>query len=329
MVNNKPVLIISGATAVGKTALSIQLGKELQLKKNISPEIINFDSLLFYRELSIGTDRPDKNQMDGIPHHLIGHVSIANEFNAADFVQQAQQTIQQIHARGNLPVLVGGSGFYLRALVKGMWEMKKSDTGIRQWVRQKYKEQGVSLINNILKHKDPESLKDIHPNDHYRLARACEYVLETGQAISIQKKCQQQNNPFDFSRHPHQDTTFLHFHLELDRERHRQYIRQRTQNMLNSGLMGEIGHLIQSGFTGDERPLRSIGYKEGLEYLRGHIKDTEELLEKIITSTRQLAKAQRTFFKKVSPKYILFPQDRKYIIPLILKTFYKGKMEAS
>ena len=321
MTNRKPVLIISGATAVGKTALSIELGKKLRLQKDISPEIINFDSRLFYREISIGTAKPDTKQMEGIPHHLIGHISIADEFNAADFVKQAKQTITQIHTRGNLPVLVGGSGFYLRALVKGMWEMKKTDLNTRQWVRQKYREQGISPLINILQDKDPESLETIHPNDHYRLARACEYVLETGQSISLQKK-NNKNDPFDFTRHAHPDTIFLHCHLELDRERHKQWICKRARQMIESDLLGEICNILRSGFTGHERPLGSIGYKEGLEYLQGRIKSYQKLLERIVISTRQLAKAQRTFFKKIHPKYTFLPEERKHIIPLVLKTFY-------
>ena len=322
MTIQKPIVIISGATATGKTALSIQLGKELQQQKNISSEVVNFDSLLFYRELAIGTARPGRKQMADIPHHLVGQISISKDFNAADFVHQAKQIIEQIHARGNLPLLVGGSGFYLRALVKGMWEMKKVDTHVRQWVRQQYQNQGISALFAILKDKDQESLKTIHPNDHYRLARACEYVLETGEAISQQKK-RSQDDSFDFSRHSHPNTSFLHFHLEMEREHHQQLIECRTKKMLDSGLLDEIRQLLNNGFTGTERPLRSIGYKEGIGYLRGHIKSLDTLLERITISTRQLAKSQRTFFKKISPKNTILPEERKNIIPLILKNFYQ------
>ena len=325
MATSKPVLIISGPTAVGKTSLGIQLGRELLLQKDISLEVVNFDSLLFYRELSIGTARPDRKQMAGIPHHLVGQISIAQEFNAADFVFQAKKIMTEIHARGNLPALIGGSGFYLRALIKGMWEMKKINTNARQWVRQQYRQKGISPLLNILKDNDPESLKTIHPNDHYRLGRACEYFLETGEAISVQKK-EFKDDPFDFSQHSHKDTIFLHIHLEIDKERHRKWIEQRTQDMLDSGLLGEIRQLLKSGITGRERPLQSIGYKEGLEYLQGRIKDSKTLMEKIVISTRQLAKAQRTFFKKISPKHTFMPEERKHIIPLILKTFYQQEI---
>ena len=312
------ILIISGATAVGKTALSIRLGQELKLQQNISLEVVNFDSLLFYRELFIGTARPNPKQMASIPHHLIGQVSITEDFNAADFIRQANHVIAQIHSRGNIPLLVGGSGFYLRALVKGMWEMKKTNADIRQWVRRQYQAQGISTLIDILKDKDPESLKTIHPNDHYRLARACEYVLETGEAISIKKK-QTEDDPFDFSYHPHKDTTFLHFHLEMEREHHQNQIKNRTEKILESGLLEEIRQLLQAGFTGQERPLQSIGYKEGIDYLQGRIKSTQELLERIVISTRQLAKSQRTFFKKISPKHTILPEEKNRIIPHILE----------
>ena len=321
MTIRKPVLILSGPTSAGKTSLSIRLGQELLLQ-NIFLEVVNFDSLLFYRELSIGTARPGKNQMAGIPHHLVGEVSIAEEFNAANFVLRAKQTIAQIHARGNLPALVGGSGFYLRALVKGMWEMKKTNTDVRQWIRQQYRQKGIDPLLDILKKGDPASLQAIHPNDHYRLGRACEYFLETGDAISTKRNTPKEDT-YDLSRHPHHDILFLHLHLEIDKEIHLQRIRQRAQHMLDSGLLEEIRQLLKSGFTGRERPLQSIGYKEGLEYLQGNIKDRDELLEKIVISTRQLAKAQRTFFKKISPKHTFQENERKHILPLVLKTFYR------
>ena len=321
----KPILIISGATATGKTDFSIRLGQILQRQENIRLEVINFDSLLFYRELSIGTARPDTEQMAGVPHHLIGTVSVSEEFNAAGFVRQAKETIAQVHARGNLPTLVGGSGFYLRALIKGMWKVKKVDLDARQWVRQQYQKKGISPLIDVLKEKDPESLETIHPNDHYRLARACEYYLETGEAISTHKKLSR-DDPFDFSRHPHRNTSFLHFHLEMEREHHQKGIHQRAQKMLRTGLIEEIRQLLQSGFTGQERPLRAIGYKEGLEYLQGHIKAHEDLVDRITISTRQLAKAQRTFFKKVSPKHTLLPDDRKRVIPRVVKFFHQSEM---
>ena len=301
----KSILVISGPTAVGKTALSIRLGHQLNEQHGISVEIVNFDSLLFYRELSIGTAKPTVEEMKGIPHHLVGNTSIATPFNAADFVQKANTLLNDIHQRGHLPILVGGSGFYLRALVKGMWDMKTTNPDIRCWVRTQYQQWGITPLIEILKKRDPQSLQTIHPNDHYRLGRACEYALETGEPISNQKHFQADENPFDFSHHAHPDTHFIHLHLEVDKECHQQYIHHRTQKMIQSGLIEEIRQLLANGFSTKEKPLQSIGYKEGIDYLQGRIATTEELTEKIVISTRQLAKSQRTFFKKISPKKVL------------------------
>ena len=290
----------------------------MRQQQGINGEIVNFDSLLFYQELSIGTARPNTEEMEGVPHHLVGNTTIATPFNAADFVREAEKIIADIHARDGLPILVGGSGFYLRALVKGMWDMKSTNPDIRRWVRAQYQKGGISPLIDILKQKDPQSLQTIHPNDHYRLGRACEYALETGEAISTQKNSSDNSDPFDFSQHAHPDTHFIHLHLEVENERHQQYIRHRTQNMLEAGLLEEIRQLLSQGFTGAEKPLQSIGYKEGLDYLRGRITTTNELVEKIVISTRQLAKSQRTFFKKISPKQVLQENQRETILSLLL-----------
>ena len=305
-----PVVILSGATGTGKTGLAIELGRRPGGEHVLPIEIINFDSLLFFRELSIGTARPSLEDMKGIPHHLIGMVSIEEEFSAFDFVSLGKTTIASIHKRKALPVLVGGSGFYLRALIKGMWESKTVDKAVRRRVQDIYNREGIEGIQAVLRERDPDYVASIHPNDRYRLIRGVEHLLQTGTKLST-KKQEGPANPYDFSIHPHQDWNILHLHLEIKKEKHGELIRKRAQNMLEKGLLDEVEQLLKNGFSGEEKALRSIGYKESIEYLKGKISDREELLDRIVISTRQLAKSQRTFFKKISPKQVFCPLSEK------------------
>ncbi len=177
MKNNHSLIIISGPTACGKTSSSIKLAKFLT-SKNIQVEIINFDSLLFYKEISIGTAKPSLMEQDGIIHHLIDIQSIKNEINASDFVALAKLKIQELQSKNIIPILVGGSAFYLRALIMGMYEETSSteDQKLKNEIKEKwkkiYQENGIFEIVNYLKQNDPESLLNYHENDHYRLTRA-------------------------------------------------------------------------------------------------------------------------------------------------------------
>ena len=190
------VIIISGATCTGKTDASIMLAK---YHPEINFEIINFDSLLFYKDINIGTAKPTDNELKEIKHHLVNINSIDNEINASDFVELAQETMLSLLDKEITPILVGGSTFYLRALLKGMYESESTDDTIRNHFDKIYKDDGIAPIITYLKNHDKESLVQIHENDHYRLIRACEYHKQTGNKISLQKKSFDQMNPYDFS----------------------------------------------------------------------------------------------------------------------------------
>lgn len=293
----KDVLIISGPTATGKTGLSINIAKKFS---NI--EIINFDSLLFYKELNIGTAKPTKEEMDGIVHHLIGISSISKDYNAARFLEDALPIINKIHSKNKIPLLVGGSGFYIRALIKGMYKNISLSKAEQDKLQKKYEENGIDYFIDFLEKNDPKSLENLHKNDHYRLMRATEFFMASGEKISNRKSDFDQDNPYDFTKNIHPNWNIQHMYLDIPKEDHFHYIEKRAKKMIDDGLIKEVQKILSNGYTGKEKPLRSIGYKETIDFLSGKINSKEALIERISISTRQLAKAQRTFFKKVTPK---------------------------
>ena len=290
------VIIISGPTATGKTRSSILLAKK------IDAEIVNFDSLLFYKELSIGTAKPTLEEQGGVIHHLINVVSVKTPLNASDFILKAERKIEEILSQNKNVILVGGSAFYLRALIKGMYDDNPISNELRSEVEDLFEDKGIDPFIDFLKKHDPNSLENLHPNDHYRLLRAYEYFKSTGLPISKQKKKLDQNDPYDFSRNNHPHWDIIHIHLDLPKNQHFELIQKRTKKMVEEGLIKEVENLLQKGFSGEEKPLKSIGYKETIAYIKGEFKGLQEYRERISISTRQLAKSQRTFFKKIHPK---------------------------
>ncbi|MDH5580716.1 MAG: tRNA (adenosine(37)-N6)-dimethylallyltransferase MiaA [Bdellovibrionales bacterium] len=301
----RKVLIFSGPTATGKTALSIKSALEIEKSLNHKCCIINFDSLAFYKELLIGSARVKKEDMHGIKHYLVGTESIKNPVDAHQFKELAEDIIHQNPDK--ILIFVGGSGFYIRALIKGMYETTTVDSQMREELNKLYNEKGITPFIEFLEENDPESLEILHENDHYRIMRAVEFFKANGQKISESKKQSDQDDPYDFSQNNFPDWEILHIYLDIPRPEHFEIIQKRTWDMIQEGLIDEVENLIQQGFTGQERPLQSIGYKEAQDYIEGKFKTEQDLAERISISTRQLAKAQRTFFKKVKGKETFHP----------------------
>ena len=284
-----PVAIVSGATATGKTALGIALGKKYGL------EIINFDSLLFYRELHIGTARPSADEMEGVPHHLMGQESIKAPINAAQFSQLAKDKISSLHRRGVVPLLVGGSAFYLNALLQGMGDEHPPSQQARGKSHALYEREGISPFRQILREYDPPNFHKLHENDHYRIRRAVEYYWSTERPFSSHS----------FRRSPPSNIhhwNLCHIYLHIEKHRHWPIIHHRSQRMVENGLVDEMADLLAQGFTGREKALQSIGYREAQQFLNGAIATRKQLMERIAISTRQLAKAQKTFFSRMAVK---------------------------
>ena len=301
------VIVISGPTASGKTQISIDLARKF------GGEIVNFDSLLLYKEINIGTAKPSFAEQQQVPHHMLDVCSIAQPMNAADYSKAALPIVNQLLAKNKIVYLVGGSGFYLQALLKGMYDSETTPADIQQKSNELYQAQGIAPFLEILKEHDPQSLERYHQNDHYRVRRAVEHWWTTGGKISearIEKDSSNQKMPAA-SAH---GWDVLHIHLDLPKEDHLKLIEKRTTGMLKQGLQEEVKGLLTRGFTGKEKPLQSIGYKEILDHHFGVFKDLAKCQERIIISTRQLAKAQRTWFKRDHSKLTFHPLLEREVI---------------
>ena len=301
MTHNNRITVISGATATGKTSVSIELAKRLSQEKSSNPIIINFDSLLFYKELNIGTAKPSVEEQSGINHEMISIVSAKEELNASSYIKKVLPIIENAQKQNREIIMVGGSAFYIRALLKGMYDSPTTPESVKKEVLDLYTDKDILPIREILKEKDPISFNQLHQNDHYRNIRALEHFLTTGSPLSEQKELFDKNDPYDFNKNIH-NWDISHIYLEIEKERHWKIMEKRALKMIDEGLIPEIETLLSAGFTGKEKPLNSIGYKETISYLSGEISSKDELLEKIYFSTRRLAKAQKTFFKKVKHK---------------------------
>jgi tRNA dimethylallyltransferase len=315
-VSNKIICIISGPTASGKTSTSIQLAKRF------GGEVVNFDSLLFYKEITIGTAKPTLTERDGIVHHLIDISSVQTPLNAADYAKKAINLINKLHKENKIVYLVGGSGFYLQAVLKGMYDSETSPTEVKEKSDKLYSEEGIAPFRNFLKEYDIDSYNQYHENDHYRNRRAVEHYWANQTKFSEQRKKMKEKEPLSPVSVYGWNT--FHIHLDLDKEKHFEIIQKRTSQMLNQGLLVEVQSLLDQGFTGNEKPLKSIGYKESFDYLKGIFKNQEELEERICISTRQLAKSQRTWFKKVN-KVVFNPVTDKDKIEQGFNHFLKTK----
>lgn len=313
---SSPVVVISGPTASGKTMMSIELALRIQKDLKTSAQIVNFDSLLFYRELNIGTAKPTIEERREIVHHLIDISPVNSPLNASDYILMAKEKIEELHQNNIIPILVGGSAFYLRALIKGMYgdDHDESDTQKKEQIAHEALEllqkKGIDAIREYLLQNDPESFHQLHENDHYRNTRAYEFHRLTGRKISEEKKKADQALPYDFSTHVHGSWEIYHYYLDIPKPEHWKIIEKRADTMLRDGLIQEVQALLDQGYQMSEKPLRSIGYKEAIEHCLGET-TLEQCKEKIVIATRQLAKAQRTFFNKVSPKETFHPLQQK------------------
>ncbi len=308
------VIVISGPTATGKTDISIELARQF------GGEIVNFDSLVLYKEITIGTAKPTPEEQGEIPHHMVGVASISQPLNAADYAKLALPIINKILGEKKLVYLVGGSGFYLQALVKGMYDSPTTAKDITERSDKLYEESGIAPFLEFLKKEDPLSFERYHENDHYRVRRAVEHFWNTGTPLSSERARKDQENEAREESNIH-GWDLHHLHLDIPREEHFEIIQKRTSRMLSNGLMQEVDGLLAQGFSGEEKPLQSIGYKEVLELKAGELKDLDACRERINISTRQLAKSQRTWFNRIPGKHTFHPVTDRTLISVSVRNF--------
>lgn len=279
----KPLVILTGPTAVGKTALSIALAKA------IGGEIISADSMQVYRHMDIGSAKITSEEMAGVPHHLIDVLEPAQEFNVVVFQKLAKQAAGEIYGRGHIPILVGGTGFYIQALLYDIdFTENDEDTALRQPLEEQARREGPEALYERLRAVDPESCESIHAHNIKRVIRAIEFYEKTGKKISEHNREQRQNaSPYNFA----------YFVLTDSRDRIYQRINERVDLMMAHGLVEEVRALRESGCHRDMVSMQGLGYKEILSALEGEI-SMEEAVYLIKRDTRHFAKRQLTWFRR-------------------------------
>lgn len=280
-----PIIFLMGPTASGKTDLAIEIVKQLP------SELISVDSALVYKGLNIGTAKPTPEILAEFPHHLIDIKDPAEPYSAADFRVDAMQLIADITARNKTPLLVGGTMLYFKALKDGLAEMPAANDAIRQQISTEASQHGWPYIHAQLAAVDPESANRIHPNDPQRLQRALEVYLCTGKTMTAYRQ-EQQRQQHDF---PYQIISMAV--APKERKTLHQRIEQRFLQMVKQGLLDEVKALKQRQDLHTALPsIRSVGYRQVWDYLAGEL-SYEEMIEKGIIATRQLAKRQFTWLR--------------------------------
>ncbi len=279
---NNPVLVLVGPTAIGKTALSIELANKFNC------EIISMDSMQVYRYMDIGTAKVTKDEQQGIPHHLLDIVNPDENYDASLFCRDAIIAIEDIHSRGKNVLLTGGTGLYLQALIEGLFQGPPGDEVIRAELQLEFEEQGAEKLYSRLHEVDPESAQRIHLNDTYRVLRALEVYKSTGKPLSAHFN--EQEKQFVFN-------DIMQVGLTCERERLYQRINLRTKIMIEQGFEKEVRGLIDKGYSEELKSMGSIGYKHMINYIKGDW-TYEEMVTLLARDTRRYAKRQYTWFNK-------------------------------
>ncbi len=278
-----PLVILTGPTAVGKTKLSVALAKK------IGGEIISADSMQVYRGMDIGSAKVTREEMQGIPHYLIDEFDPWEEFHVVKFQKYARDYIKQIYEKGKIPILAGGTGFYIQAVLYDIdFTENGADHSYRESLQELAKDKGAKWLHEELRLVDPASADAIHENNTKRVIRALEFYHETGKRISEHNEEERQKeSPY----------CFAYFVLNDERASLYRNIDLRVDQMIDQGLLDEVRRLKKSGCTSDMVAMQGLGYKEMLAYLDGEY-DFEEAVRVLKRDTRHFAKRQLTWFRR-------------------------------
>lgn len=277
---NKTVIAIVGPTAVGKTKLGIEVAKQ------INGEIISGDSMQVYKYMDIGTAKVTKQEMHGIPHHLIDTKEPDQDYSAAEFQHDVQTSINEITLRNKIPIIVGGSGLYIQAaLYNYHFTQQKRDHKMTDQLEKIVVNEGITPLYNRLKEVDPEQAAKIHPNNHRRVIRALEIYETTGRTMTANQEKQSDESPYNI----------ITIGLAMDRTLLYQQINHRIDLMMKNGLLNEVKSLYEQGYENCQS-MRAIGYKEFIPYFKGEQR-LEHSIEILKRNSRRYAKRQYTWFK--------------------------------
>ncbi|MBQ8822134.1 MAG: tRNA (adenosine(37)-N6)-dimethylallyltransferase MiaA [Lachnospiraceae bacterium] len=304
----RPLIVLTGPTAVGKTSLSIQLAKA------VNGEIISADSMQVYKGMDIGSAKIMPEEMEGVPHHLIDVLEPTEDFNVVTFQNLCKEAMEGIYQRGHIPILTGGTGFYIQAVLRDIdFTSNDEDTTYRQELETLAKEKGGDHLHEMLRKVDPASAEAIHANNIKRVIRALEFHQQTGGRISEHNDQEsQKQSPYNFA----------YFVLNDDRAKLYERIEKRIDIMLEQGLVEEVKTLAEKGLSRGYVSMQGLGYKEILDYLDGEI-SLEEAIYILKRDTRHFAKRQITWFKRESEVIWVnkpdFAYEEEKILAFILK----------
>lgn len=279
----RPLIILTGPTAVGKTKLSVELAKR------IHGEIISADSMQVYKGMDIGSAKITVEEMSGVPHHMIDILEPWEEFNVVVFQHKCRECLEKIYERGHIPVLAGGTGFYIQAVLRDIdFTENQENTVFRASLEQLAEDKGAEYLHDMLREVDPEAAEAIHANNIKRTIRALEYFKLTGEKISRHNE-----------REAQKENAYNACYFVLNDERSLLYerIEQRVDEMLREGLVEEVRSLMSRGCTRNMVAMQGLGYKEIADYLEGRC-SLEEAVYIIKRDTRHFAKRQLTWFKR-------------------------------
>ncbi len=279
----KPLIVLTGPTAVGKTKASIGLAKA------IGGEIISADSMQVYKHMDIGSAKIRPEETERIPHYLVDILEPWEEFHVVRFQQMAKTALEKIYANQHIPIVVGGTGFYIQALLYNIdFSENDGDDSYRKELEEEAKKRGGGILHERLKTVDPEAARQIHANNVKRVIRALEFYRQTGQKISEHnEKERRRESPY----------RFIYFVLTDDRKKLYERIDRRVDQMMEEGLTAEVEALQKMGCTRDMVAMQGLGYKEILSYLEGEI-SLDEAVYLLKRDTRHFAKRQITWFKR-------------------------------
>ncbi len=285
------LLVIVGPTATGKTEVGILLAEML------NGEVVSADSMQVYRAMNLGTAKPSDEQRARVPHHLIDIIDPDNPFSVADYRDRADQSLADIWERGRQPILVGGSGLYIRAVIDEMDFMVPPDPELRKKLSEEAQTLGLQALHERLAKLDPQAAARIHPNDEKRIIRALEVAARSGMAASpdaARRKETPSHNLVDQTRRPRYNN--LQFGLTLSRPELYRRIEARVDRMMEAGLLEEVKGLLARGYDESLISMKGLGYAQMMEYLRGKL-TLEEAVAKLKRDTRRFAKRQLTWFR--------------------------------
>lgn len=299
-----PIVVVLGATATGKTGLGIELAEALD------GEVINADALQVYRRLDIGTAKPTPDERSRVPHHLLDILEPEEPFSAGAFARHARTAIDDIEARGRVPVVVGGSGLYLRALIEGLAPLPPVDRTVREALDRRIEEEGLAALYRELCTRDPETAERLAPGDRQRISRALEIVLGTGRRQSdwIRER--------PFGQAP---LAAVRIGLTMPRSILYDRLADRVHGMVERGWVAEVEALLDEGVDPDVPAFQAIGYRQMVAHLR-HDSSLRAAIDETIHVTRRYAKRQSTWFRREPDVFWVPALELPASIPSLLRT---------